>query len=408
MRTEEIIERFLGLQGLRVTGMEIERDEITSRERLVIKIRRRSRRRICSGCGNRVRGTYDRHTRRWRHLPMFGSPTEIEGEIRRVNCPRCGIRVESVAWARRDSAFTLPFEDTVAWLTKSTNKTAVCRWFGIAWETVGAIVGRVVAEKLPESRFDGLQAIGVDDFFYGKKKAMTLVVDHMSGRFIWGEDGASSETLGKFFQMLGPERCASIKLVSLDMDAGYIKAITEHLPHATIAYDPFHVTQLVNEALDEVRRAEVRDADPDEAQGVKGLRHALRKNPWNLKRGEARRLRELETTNRRVYRAYLLKESLLQAYRYVYPRRAEEHLRKTITWALRSKLKPFQRVARTLRQRFDGVMAAIRNGISNARLEATCRHFRALSARAYGFQSAHALIALGFLYCGNIDINLPW
>lgn len=408
MRIAETIERLLGLQGFRVKGLRIE--EVDGRQELTVEIRRRRRRRICSGCGKWVRGTYDRHARRWRHLSMFGTRTYLEGEIRRVNCPRCGVRVEAVAWARRDSAFTRPFEEAVAWLTRRSTQTAVAEWFGIAWETVGNIVEHVVTESLSESRLEGLAAIGVDEFHYGAghQKVLTLVVDHATGRLIWGGEGQGKETLGRFFALLGQARSASIRLVSLDMDAGYIGAVREHLPQAEIAYDPFHVTRLVLKALDEVRRSEVRESPLDKLRAIKGLRFALRKNPWNLKHGEAKRLEDLQTVNRRLYRAYLLKESLLQVYHYVSPGWAQRQLTKTIGWAVRSRLSPFRKLGRTLRKHLDGVLTFVRYGISNARLEATCRHFRMLSTRAYGFHSAQALLALGFLFCGGINVELPW
>lgn len=406
MRLEKGMARLLGLQGLAVTGIEIDREG----KQVVVGIRRRFRRRTCSGCGKRVRGTYDTSIRRWRHLSLCGWKTFLEGEIRRVNCPRCGVRVEKVPWSRRDSTFTCQVEDAVAWLARRASASAVARWFVIAWATVGAIVAYVVGEKLPEDRFDGLEAIGVDEFYYGhgQKKVLTIVVNHLTGCLIWAGEGDGAAALSAFFEFLGPKRRESIRLVTLDMDAGYLKAVQEHLPQAIVAYDPFHVVQLIHRALDEVRRAEVRGAPPAERKAVKGLRYTLRKNPWNLKGGEAGRLRELETANRRLYRAYLLKESILQTYAYTSPGHAENHLRKTIAWAGRSKLPPFRKLAATLRKHLDGVLAAVRFGFTNARLEATCRHLRVLSARAYGFRSPGALIAMGFLYCGGIHVNLPW
>lgn len=407
MRLEKTMAQLLGLQGLVVTGMRIEQE---GEQAVIVSVRKRSRRRTCSGCGLWVRGTYDTHVRRWRHLSLCGRKTYLEGAIRRVACPRCGVRVDEVPWARRDSSFTQPVEDAVAWLARRTTGSAVARWFAIAWETVGTIVSYVVDEKLPADRFDHLEAIGVDEFHYGwgHRKVLTLVVDHRSGHLIWAGEGQGAETLSAFFRFLGPERCASIRLTTLDLNAGYLKAIQEHLPQAIVAYDPFHVVQLIHRALDEVRRQETQQASPEDRQAVKGLRFALRKNPWNLRSEEAARLRDLETANRKLHRAYLLKESFLEIYRYGSPGWAERHLRKVISWSLRSRLKPFQRVARTLRKHLEGVLAFVRFGFSNARLEATCRHFRMLSSRAYGFRSAEALIAMGFLFCGGIHVELPW
>lgn len=403
MRALTVLERALGLQGLRVLEVRREGDLV------VLVARRAFRRRTCSGCGRWVRGTYDRHVRRWRHLGLFGRRTVVEADVRRVACRQCGVRVEAVPWARPGADFTRPLEDAVAWLTRRANRTAVARWFAIGWATVGAIVERVVAEGLPADRLEGLTAIGVDDFHYGRSKVLTLVVDHGRGRLIWGAEGKSAEVLGQFFDLLGPERAAGIRLVSMDMDGGYTKAVQERLPQAEIVYDPFHVTRLVTQALDEVRLGEQRAATTSEARrGVRGLRYALRKNPWNLTRRQGRRLRDLERANRRLYRGYLLKESLLHVYDFTTASRAGAHLRRVIGWAVRSRLRPFARVARTLRSRLGSVVGYVTHGLSNARLEATCRHLRMLSARAYGFHSAAPLLAMGFLYCGGVEVQLPW
>lgn len=404
MRTRKVFEVLLGLQGLIVEDVEIGDDGI------VVKGRRGYQKRTCSGCQRRVRAAYDHSGRRWRHLDIFGRKCFIEvSDVRRLDCPRCGVRVESVPWARHGSAFTRAMEDAVAWLTKRATRTAVSEWCSIAWVTVGSIVGRIVDEELPESRFDNLFAIGVDEFSYGRKKVLTLVVDHLGGGLIWGGEGQGGDTLNQFFDHIGPERAASIRYATMDMDAGYTKSVQARLPQAEIIYDPFHVTQLVNKALDEVRREEMRRAPTGEAsRSIKGTRHALRKAPWNLTLEDDRRLRDLQVANRRLYRAYLLKEAILEFYTYADHDRAKGRLLAALAWAARSRLAPFKRLAKSLRKRLASVVRFIACPFSNGRLEATCRHFRMLSARAYGFGSASALLAMGFLFCGKVEVSLPW
>ena len=402
MRATTLINKCLGLQGLWVSGV-----QFTDRE-LLIRCRKRGTKGFCPICGKRVKTFYDHHERTWRHLSVFGLVTYLLVTVRRVNCPRCGVRVESVPWARHDSDFTRPFEDAVAWLLRKTNQTAVSRWFGIAWATVGNIAKRIVEELLDPARLKGLEAIGVDEFGFGHGKVITLVVNHVTGGLIWAEEGKGSEVLGKFFRTLGKKGREGIRLVTMDMDAGYRKAVQEWLPKAAIEYDPFHVTKLVIEALDEVRRMEINNTKAV-LPGVLGrLMHALRKNPWNLKDEEAKSLREISRANQRIYRAYLLKECILKVYQYAYPGAAEKWLKKAINWAARSRLKPFVRLSRTLRKHLDGVMAFLKTGFSNAVLESTCRHLRLLNARAYGYASAEAFIAMAHLHRGCIHIELPW
>ena len=316
--------------------------------------------------------------------------------------------MERVPWARHDSDFTLPFEDAAAWLLRQTNQTAVARWFGIAWETVGNIAKRVVNELLDPSRLKGLEYIGVDEFGFGHGKVITLVVNHASGALIWAAEGKGADVLGAFFKTLGEKGRKKIRIVTMDMSAAYRKAVMEWLPEAEIIYDPFHVTKLVIEALDEVRREEMKKTKGVPRGSLRGLIYALRKNPWNLKREEAASLREISSCNQRIYRGYLLKECILKTYQYTYPGAAESWLKKVINWAARSRLKPFLRLSRTLRKHFDGIMAFLKTRFSNGILEATCRHLRLLNARAYGYASADSFIAMAFLHRGCIDIDLPW
>jgi transposase len=402
MRATTLINKCLGLQGLWAASLQFIDGN------LIIGCRKRGKKGFCPICGKRVRSFYDHHERIWRHLPMFGLATFLVVTVRRVNCPRCGVRVERVPWARHDSDFTRPFEDAVAWLLRRTNQTAVARWFGIAWETVGNIAKRVVDELLDPGRLKGLEAIGVDEFGFGHGKVITLVVNHSTGGLIWAAEGKGSDVLGAFFKILGKEGRKKIRIVTIDMSAAYRKAVEEWLPEAEIEYDPFHVTKLVIKALDEVRRDEIKKTK-DVPRGVlRRLIYALRKNPWNLKDEEAASLREVSRANQRIYRGYLLKECVLKFYQYAYPVAAEKWLRKAINWAARSRLKPFVRLSRTLRKHLDGIMAFLKTGISNGILEATCRHLRLLNARAYGYASAESFIAMAFLHRGCIDIELPW
>jgi transposase len=339
---------------------------------------------------------------------LFGVQTFVRATVRRVDCPRCGVKVEKVPWARHDSDFTRPLEDAVAWLLRQANQTAVAAWFQISWEAVGHIAARVVNEALDPNRLKGLEAIGVDEFNFGHKKVLTIVVNHVTGGLIWASEGASADVLGKFFELLGQKGRDGIRTVTMDMSAAYKKAVAAALKNAEIVYDPFHVTQLVIKALDEVRREEFEDKSTLPRGILRRAIYALRKNPWNLKNEEAKALRDVTKANHKIYRGYLLKESLLKIYEYASPAAAEKWVNKVLAWAARSRLKPFVRLSKTLRGHLASILAYVRLGLSNAILEATNRHLRMLNARAYGFRSAAALIAMAFLHRGKLNINLPW
>jgi transposase len=397
----------LRLPGASVVGVSF------APEGVIVSVRLRRRRRVCSGCGQ-VAGLqiHDRRVKRWRHLDLGASRCVIECELRRLWCHSCGgPRLEPVPWARPGAGYTRDFEDLVAFLAQQMAKTPIARLLRVAWDTVGDIVARVVADRLDERRLGGLVAIGCDEISYRKgQRYLTCVADHERGAIIWARPGRNAATLQAFFDELG-ERKHSIRAVSIDMSAGYQNAIKGAVPDAEIAFDPFHVVKLANEAVNDVRRADWNARGKSRTQTgkwLKGVRWALLKAPERLTARQQIKLAEVQAANRGLYRAYLLKEELRALYHLEDPSLAPEHLKAWLAWASRSKLKPFVKLARTVRRYRDGILAAIRLGLSNARLEGLNSKVRLISHRSFGFHGPDPLIALIYLCAGGIVIDPPF
>jgi transposase len=192
--------------------------------------------------------------------------------------------VEMVPWAETCSWFTHDFEQTAAYLAQHAAKSVVVEMMRIAWTTVGSIIQRVVDRLGPQDRLDDLTDIGVDELSYRKHhEYVTIVIDHRRQRVVWAAKGKSADTLRGFFDALGAARCAKLQSVTIDMSAAYIKAVSDAAPQARIVFDKFHVQRLAHDALDQVRRAEVRNvAEPAQRAALKHARFALQKNTWNL------------------------------------------------------------------------------------------------------------------------------
>lgn len=375
-------------------------------EGLVFTVRPRWRKPRCGCCGKVAPGYDQQPERGWRGESLGDVRVILRYAPRRVECHDCGILVEQIPWARQGSGFTRDFEEKVAYMAQITDKTSVTRLLGISWRTVGRIVQSVVDERLNPERLKGLRTIGIDEFSYRKHhNYITLVVDHDTQRVIWAAEGKSADTLGGFFDLLDESTRDGIKFATMDMSASYIKAVTERLPSAQIIFDRFHVQKLVSEALDEVRRAEVRELEEEEGKVVKKSRYSLLKNPWNLTPKEKQKLADIQKNNTRLYRAYLLKETFANALDYRQPKRAEEALDDWLAWASRSKLKAFVKVARTIRKYKEGILAYIRDRYSNGLVEGTNNKLRVIARRAFGFHSADALISMLFLNCGGIALH---
>ena len=404
MRVTTAFNRLLALTGARVI------DVFFGVEGIVVRVALTRRRLVCSRCGQVYRATYDSSFRRWRHLDVAGRRCFIEYELRRVECRDCGVRVEAVPWARPDARHTRDFEHLVAFCAQQMAKSQVQALLRIAWDTVGRIIERVVADHLDERRLARLVSIGCDELSYRRgQRYLTNVADHATGRVVWSRPGRNAQTLQAFFDELG-ERKTSIRAVSIDMSGGYEKAIRAALPDTQIAFDPFHVVALAGRAVDDVRREEWNakgKSRTPEGRWIKNVRWALRKAPESLTDRQRVALAQVQQTNARLYRAYLLKEQLRALYHLDDPAQAPEHLKAWLAWASRSKLKPFVRLARTLRHRRVGILAAVTLGLTNARLEGLHSKVRLLSHRSFGFHSAAPLIALIYLCCAGITINPP-
>ncbi len=409
MRKTRVWARLLGLQGAVVEEVEVD-----DRGQVVVAVRPRYRERDrCGICRRRSPGfDLGEGRRRWRALDLGSALAYLEADAPRVSCREHGVVVCAVPWARHGSRFTHAFEDQVAWLAVNTSKSAVAELMRVSWRTVGRICERVAIEAGRDlDLLAGLRRIGIDEISHRKgQRYLTVVVDHDTGRLIWAAAGRDTKTVEAFFDALGEKRCGRLELVSCDM-AGWISGpIAERCPQARRCVDPFHVVALATEALDKVRR-EVwnearRQGQAGAAAELKGARFALWKNPENLTFRQQAKLAGIERLNRPLYRAYLLKEQLRQIYR-LPARQAIVLLQEWLSWARRCRLRPFVKLAATITEQREGIVAAIRHGLSNARVEAINTQIRLIARRAFGFHSPEALIALAMLSLGGLCPSLP-
>jgi transposase len=313
-----------------------------------------------------------------------------------------------VPWAAAGSGFTHAFEEVVAYLAQRTDKTTVSTMMAIAWKTVGRIIERVVGRLGPKDRLTGLKRFGIDELSYRRHhEYVTVVTDHDSGRVVWVSPGKDAATVLRFFAELGPERTAQIETITMDMSNAFKSAVSEAAPHAQVVFDRFHVQRLAHDALDKVRRDQVRDlAGTDKASAVKKTRFALQKNPWNLSQSDHEKLADVQRSNKALYRAYLLKETLADILDRRQVNVAREKLREWTGWAARSQLVPFQKLSRTIRGHAEGILAYVATGLSNGRAEGMNGKVRTITKRSYGFHGPWSLIALIFLCCSGLVVPL--
>ncbi len=409
MRVTTAFNRLLALPGISVREVSFEADTV------VVEVVLRRRRLHCPECEFSTAARYDRRPvlSSWRHTDMGRWEVLVRARLRRLDCPTHGVRTEAVPFARYRAGFSRDFEDLVAFLATKTDKTTTTRLARIDWDSVGRICDRVVADGLDPARLDGLVSIGVDEVSWKRHhNYLTLVTDHTAKKIVWGAEGKDTATLDAFFAELGSERADQLEAVSLDMGAAFNKSARDNAPKAVRCIDPFHAVKLVTDALDTVRRTtwnELRRLpDKAAAKKFKGARWCLLKRPDNLTDDQAATLRQLRRRGGDLWRAYSLKE----AFREIFsgdldPDETAELIDRWCSRASRSRLAPFVKVAKTIRKFRDGILAAIRLKINNARAEGLNNHVRLITRRAYGFHSPKAALALVMLSCGPIELQLP-
>jgi transposase len=369
--------------------------------------------RRCGVCARRCPG-FDQGEgrRRWRALDLGTLKAFVEADVPRVRCPEHGVVVVAVPWARHGARHTRGFDDTAAWLAVHTSKQAVSQLLRVAWETVGRVVTRVTADaEAACDRFDGLRRVGIDEISYKRgHKYLTVVVDHDAGRLVWAAPGRDAATLSRFFDALGPERCAKLRLVSADAAEWIALTVAARCPQAVLCADPFHVVKWATDALDEVRREVWNTArkggEVALAGELKGARWALWKNPEDLTRRQRGKLAWIARVNGRLYRAYLLKEQLRLVFK-LKGVRATVLLEAWLGWARRCRIPAFVKLAKTITAHRSSIQAALTEGLSNGLVESTNTKIRLLTRVAFGFRSPNALIALAMLSVGGLCPPLP-
>jgi transposase len=403
----------------------VERVEADGAGHVVVHVRApRSAGGRCGICHRRCRGYDAGHgRRRWRTLDFGTAMVFVEADAPRVWCPRHGVVVAHVPWARHGAGHTTVFDQTVAWLATQTSKSAVTQLMRVAWRTVGSIVARVWAEvEAAGDRLDGLRRIGIDEISYKRgHRFITVVVDHDSGRLVWAAPGRDRGTLRAFFDQLGTERAALITHVSADAADWITEVVAERCPQAVRCADAFHVVAWATEALDEVRRQAWNDARRSgqtyskgrnrrdatgDARRLKHARYALWKNPENLTDRQRDKLAWIAQTDPRLHRAYLLKEGL----RYVFAVKGEagrQALDRWLSWARRCRIPAFVNLHRRINAYRTPIEATLEHALSNALIESVNTKIRLLTRIAFGFRSAQALIALAMLSLGGHRPTLP-
>jgi transposase len=390
--TDNEFTRILQWPGYRVYQHKI--DEKRKTLDLWVRRKRGNRKLECSGCGRKFQDAYDSNERPVRDLPWSEFKTTVHIEVYRVKCPDCGVRIEKVPLLPSKAPFSKRFEDAVGQACESAAARQVALRFGLAASTVRAIDLRYLERWAASRRKPVLAQMGVDEIHLGKKQKFITVVSNLdSAEPVWFGRERKKETLDEFFeQELSRRQRMRITAACVDMWEPYRLSIEQHAPNCRIVYDKFHVMQHANQAIDEVRRAEFFRKGGRMRGLVKGKRWLLLSRWTNLSGGKRQELNQLFALNRKVFKAYLLKESLDRLWTYRYEGAMLNYLQRWIDQLRWQRLKPFQKLAEMLLDHLDGILNYCRTKVPMGVVEAINGNIKVLLRRGRGYKNLRYLL----------------
>jgi transposase len=346
--------------------------------------------RKCSGCGEMVTAIHDTCERWVKDLPILDAETWLLVYRVRVDCPRCGPKLEELDWLDRYQRVTCRLAESVARLCRVLPIKHVAAYFGLHWSTVKAIDKAYLAETLGPVDLSRVEVIAMDEFAVQKgHRYATVIIEPERKRVLWVGRGRGREDIRPFFEQLGEDGRQRLKAAAMDMNPAYEEEVRHQCPQAEIVYDLFHVVaKYGREVIDRVRVDEANRLKHDRParKVVKGARWLLLRNRKNVKPKDRVKLTELLHANRRLMTVYVLKDDLKHLWHYSYPGAAQRFWKQWYDRAIRSRLEPLKKFARNLRDRIGGVLAHCHWPLHTSLLEGINNKIKVIKRMAYGFR----------------------
>jgi transposase len=384
--------RILDWPGYRVYRQEI--DEKNKTLKLWVRRKRGNRKLECSGCGRKFTEACDASERAVRDLPWSAFRTTVFIEVYRVKCPDCGVRVEKVPLLPGKAPFSKRFEDAVGLACESASARQVARRFSVPASTVRAIDLRYLERWAAARRMPVLRQMGVDEIYLGKTEKFLTVVSNLDSREpLWFGRERKKQTLDEFFQTeLTARQRRGITAACVDMWEPFRLSIQQWAPNCLIVYDKFHIMQHANAAVDEVRRAEFFRKGMRLRGLVKGKRWLLLTRWIHLSNAKRQELSTLFGLNRRLFKAYLLKESLDRLWNYRYEGAMIRYFRSWMDQLRWQRLRPFQKLAQTLIDHLEGILNYCTVKPPLGVVEAINGNIKSLLRRGRGYKNLRYLL----------------
>ena len=358
----------------------------------------------CPNCGAADCPAYDTQRKTWRHLNFFQHQAYLHARVPRVRCETCGIRQVNVPWARPDSGFTLLFEAMVMTMVSAMPVKAVARIVDEHDTRLWRVVHHYVEEGRARADASEVSRVAIDETAARRgHDYITLFVDIDQARVLFATEGKDAATVAAFAEDLAAHggNPAAVEEVCIDMSPAFIKGVAESLPEAAVTFDKFHAVKIINDAVDQVRRAEQKQQDV-----LRGTRYIWLRNPDTLSERQRTTLESLPTRHLKTARAYHIRLAFQELYDQP-SEAAASYLKKWYFWATHSRLEPVIDAAHTVKRHWDGILRWFNSKIANGLIEGINSLVQAAKAKARGYRSTRNLKAMIYLVTGKLDLRLP-
>lgn len=360
---------------------------VVSKQEIHVDLERTTTTGECPVCGKKLRWVEQAYQRCIRDSDVSGKQCFLHFLQYKIRCP-CGYRgIEQLDFVDKYSRYSDTFEEYVARLCGLMSIKEVSGLTGVNWKAVKQIDKKYLAKNKIGLEYASPTRIGVDEVSYQKgHKYLTVVRDVDMRRVIWVGEKRKKETLDSFFKELGTEKTANISVVSMDMWDPYIASVKVNCPLAEIVFDKFHVSKKINEALDKVRKQEFAKAGTEKKKEMKHKRFVILKRNKNLEPKQKEDLQSIMKRNKRLYKAYLLKEQLADILDEPDEKNAVNRLQKWMKNVKKSRLPQFKKTLQTIQNYLYGILNYFKHKITNAASEAFNNKIGLLKRRAYGYR----------------------
>ena len=404
MSVLKFIQKLLKIKRFRVTGFSFK----NWGKELYLDVKPYKNGRCCPYCNRRGRIIrIAEKVRIWRDVPVCGIQVFLSYRPKEIRCTRHGRVQEDIPWASAYSRVTHRFEYLLLTYCSIMTQKAAAKLLRISTSTLSDLLHRTISKFRQGHKIRALTHIGIDEISYCKgRKYATIVYDLKQSRVVWIGKGKGRKTIDRFFEKeLSAYQRQQIIGASCDMAQTYIDAIEHWCPNATLVLDRFHVVKALNNAVDEVRKEQWRQASKAERATLKGLRWLLYKHSSKRTKEDVKRLKALYMNgNRRIHRAWVLSDEFEQFWDFDNQVEAKDFLDNWCKTANRSRLEPIKNFVKLIKRHEERLLPFVDTRLTNAIAEGLNRIIKIAKNRASGFRTLEAFSDIIFLMVGDLDI----